>query len=188
MNYIAIDFETANQNRNSACSVGLVRFVDGKEADSVYSLIKPVKMYFIPEWTRDIHQISYDDVREKPRFAEVWDTLVTPFINQTPGVPLVAHNAPFDMGVIRACCEWYEMEKPALKYFDSLRVAKKVWPHFDCHRLTALGERFGIAYNAHDALDDSRTCGKIIALAAQELGARSVEELLAMCGEEFGAV
>ena len=66
LDYIAIDFETANQYRNSACSVGLVRFIDGKETDSCYSLIHPAKMYFIPEWTRDIHHISYNDVRNKP--------------------------------------------------------------------------------------------------------------------------
>ena len=49
LNYIAIDFETANYFKNSACSVGLVRFIDGKETDSCYSLIHPAKMYFIPE-------------------------------------------------------------------------------------------------------------------------------------------
>ena len=59
LDYIAIDFETANQFKNSACSVGLVRFINGKETDSCYSLIHPAKMYFIPEWTRDIHHISY---------------------------------------------------------------------------------------------------------------------------------
>ena len=73
LDYIAIDFEIANQYRNSACSVGLVRFLDGKETDSCYSLIHPAKMYFIPEWTRDIHHISYNDVRNKPYFPEIWD-------------------------------------------------------------------------------------------------------------------
>ena len=49
MEYFAIDFETANDYQNSACSVGVVRFVDGEEKDSVYSLIKPAKMYFRPD-------------------------------------------------------------------------------------------------------------------------------------------
>ena len=84
LDYIAIDFETANQYRNSACSVGLVRFIDGKEVDSCYSLIHPAKMYFIPEWTRDIHHISYNDVRNKPYFPEIWDTMVMPFIKRLP--------------------------------------------------------------------------------------------------------
>lgn len=64
LDYIAIDFETANQYKNSACSIGLVHFINGKETDSCYSLIHPAKMYFIPEWTRDIHHISYNHVRD----------------------------------------------------------------------------------------------------------------------------
>ena len=108
LDYIAIDFETANQYRNSACSVGLVRFIDGKEVDSCYSLIHPAKMYFIPEWTETIHHISYNDVRNKPYFPEIWDTMVMPFIKKTPGIPLVAHNGNmFDMPVIQSCCEYF---------------------------------------------------------------------------------
>ena len=56
-------------------------------------------MYFIPEWTEQIHHISYDDVRDKPYFPEVWDTIITPFINENLELPFVAHNACFDMNV-----------------------------------------------------------------------------------------
>ena len=189
LDYIAIDFETANQNRNSACSVGLVRFIDGKETDSVYSLIKPPKMYFIPEWTEEIHHISYDDVRNKPFFPEVWDSIVAPFLSKTPDVPLVAHNGRrFDMEVIKRCSEYFDMEYPSLEYFDSLEVAMKVWPELESHRLVSLGEHFGIKYLAHDALEDSRTCGRIIALAAEKTNARSVSELLKKTGLEGGSL
>lgn len=162
--------------------MGLVRFIDGKEVDTCYSLIHPAKMYFIPEWTRDIHHISYNDVRNKPYFPEVWDTMVMPFINQTPSVPLVAHNGNmFDMPVIQACCEYFGMEVPKLEYFDSLIVARKTWSEFETHQLTKLGERFNIEYLAHDALEDSRVCGRIIKIAADKWGVNSVEELLAAC-------
>lgn len=182
LDYIAIDFETANTYANSACSVGLVRFINGKETDSVYSLIHPAKMYFIPEWTEQIHHISYRDVQDKPYFPEVWDTMVMPFIQKTPDVPLVAHNARFDMNVIRQCCNYYGMPLPDFSYFDSLAVAKKTWPELECHRLTFLGEQFGITYKAHDALEDSRICGKIISLAADKWGIDDVDEILEMCG------
>lgn len=182
LNYISIDFETANYYKNSACSVGLVRFVDGIEADSCYSLIRPAKMYFIPEWTRDIHGISYNDVRNKPLFNEVWTTIVMPFVNQTPDYPFVAHNGDFfDMPVIKECCACYNIPHPKNTFFDSLKVAKKTWPNFSSHKLTYLGEKFGISYKAHDALEDSRTCGKIIKIAADEWNATSVEELLSLC-------
>ena len=186
LDYIAIDFETANYYKNSACSVGLVRLIDGKETDSVYSLIHPAKMYFIPEWTETIHHISYDDVRDKPYFPEVWDTIVMPFINKTPDIPLVAHNGNmFDMPVIKNCCEYFGMEVPKLEYFDSLIVAKKTWPDLESHRLTALGEYFKIEYLAHDALEDSRTCGQIIKISADKWGVNSIEELLKSCKFEL---
>lgn len=185
LDYVAIDFETANTYANSACSVGLVRFVEGKEVARFYSLIHPAKMYFIPEWTETIHHISYADVRNKPQFPEVWDTFVVPFLAQVPGLPLVAHNAGFDMNVIRSCMDYYGMPVPELCYFDSLKVAQKTWPELDCHRLTYLGEKFLIDYNAHEALDDARTCGKIISLAAKAQKATDVEGLLAACGLEL---
>jgi len=182
LDYIAIDFETANQYKNSACSVGLVRFIDGKETDSVYSLIHPAKMYFIPEWTEEIHGLSYDDVRDKPYFPEVWDSIVRPFIDKTPDIPLVAHNGKmFDMPLIKECFEYYGMELPSIKYFDSLEIAKKTWPEFESHRLTHLGEKFGIKYLAHDALEDSRTCGQVIKLAAEKWEVHSVDTLLSCC-------
>ena len=182
MNYIAFDFETANQYKNSACSIGLDRFIDGKETDSCYSLIHPAKMYFIPEWTEEIHHISYEDVRNKPYFPEVWDTIVKPFIEKTPGVPLVAHNGKtFDVPVIRSCCEYYGMETPKLSFFDSLLIARKSWPEMQSHKLTDLGKHFGIDYLSHDALEDSRTCGLIITKAAEKLGVNSVEEILQKC-------
>lgn len=186
LNYIAIDFETANYFKNSACSVGLVRFIDGKETDSCYSLIHPAKMYFVPEWTETIHHISYDDVRDKPYFPEVWDTIVMPFINKTPNIPLVAHNGNmFDIPVIRNCCEYFGMDTPNLKYFDSLIIAKKTWPELDSHRLTALGEYFNIDYLAHDALEDSRTCGQIINNAAEKWEVNSIAELLKKCNQKL---
>ena len=182
LDYIAIDFETANYYKNSACSVGLVRFIDGKEADSCYSLIHPAKMYFIPEWTEQIHHISYNDVRDKPYFPEVWDTLVMPFINKTPDVPLVAHNGKFfDFPVIKECCSYFGMEIPHLEYFDSLEIAKRTWPELSSHKLTELGAHFNIDYLAHDALEDSRTCGQIIKFASEKYNVNSVEELLSAC-------
>lgn len=182
LDYIVIDFETANWSRNSACSVGLVRFINGQETDSISALIKPPTGFFIKEWTDTIHGISYDDVRDKPYFPEIWKEQVMPFIEKTPDLPLVAHNATFDMSVIKGCCQHYEMAIPNIRYFDSLPIARRTWPDLSSHKLTMLGEYFGIQYKAHDALEDSRTCGKVVSLSADKWGAGSVEELVNCCG------
>lgn len=181
LNYIVIDFETANWNRNSACAVGLVRFENGQETDSISALIKPPTVFFVQEWTDTIHGISYDDVRDKPYFPEIWNNLVQPFIDKTPNFPFVAHNANFDMSVIRGCCDHYEMKWPKIKYFDSLPISRKTWPELKSHKLTSLGAQFGIEYKAHDALEDSRTCGKIISLAAEKWCVSSIDDLVKKC-------
>lgn len=179
MEYFAIDFETANEYPNSACSVGVVKFEDGVEKDSVYTLIKPAKMYFRPDFT-DIHGISYGDVRKSPQFPEAWQTMVEPFLESRKDGPIVfvAHNARFDMNVIRGSCGYYGMPVPDAQYACTLQIACKAWKGFDSHRLTHLAERFGIVYDAHNALADSQTCGKILSLAAKELGL-SEEDLFA---------
>jgi len=182
LDYIAIDFETANQYGMSAISVGLVRYIDGKETDNMYELICPPSEYFVQEWIDDIHHLTYDDVKNKPKFPQVWDEKVVPFIEKTPGLPLVAHNAKFDMGVIWDACSYYRHRLPGYNYFCSLKVSKKAWPEYDRHALTFLGEKFGIKYLAHEALEDSRTCGLVVQLAAQKLKVRTVDDLLKKCG------
>ena len=182
LDYIAIDFETANQYGRSAISVGLVRFINGKESDNIYERICPPSDYFVQEWIDKVHHLTYDDVKACPKFPEVWDGKIIPFIEKTPGIPLVAHNAKFDMSVIWDACGFYHHKLPGYNYFCSLQLSKKVWPELEKHALTFLGQKFGIEYLAHDALEDSRTCGLIVNLAAQQTGCLSVEELLKKAG------
>lgn len=165
MDFVAIDFETANYSRDSAISVGLVKFIENKKVDEFYSLIRPPRLYIRPDFTK-IHGLVVDDVRDAPRFSEVWEKGMSGFIGK---MPLVAHNAGFDMAVLKATLEHYEVAVPCLRYFDSLMVARKIWQNLERHALTFLGEHFGIEYDAHNALADAETCGKIILIAAQEL-------------------
>ncbi len=185
LDYIDIDFETANQYGSSAISVGLVRYINGKETDNIYERICPPTDYFVQEWIEKIHHLTYADVKDCPKFPEVWDQKIIPFIEKTPGLPLVAHNAKFDMSVIWDACNFYHHKLPGYNYFCSLQLSKKIWPELEKHALTFLGQKFGIEYLAHDALEDSRTCGLIVNLAAQKKGCRTVEELLKKCGLKF---
>ncbi|GMO38274.1 MAG: 3'-5' exonuclease [Termitinemataceae bacterium] len=181
LNFVTIDFETGQYSRESAVSIGLVKYIDGKKVDSYYSLIKPPKLYIRPDFTQ-IHGLTVDDVREAPDFSEIWEANILPFID---GLPLVAHNAEFDMGVLRAVLEWYGIAMPSLHYFCSLKIARKTWPQLKSHALTALGKHFNIVYNAHNALDDAETCGEIIRLAMEKHASTNLRELFQSVGLRF---
>jgi len=167
MDFVTIDFETAKYSRESACSVGLVKYLNGKTADTFYSLIRPPALYIRPDFT-DIHGLTVDDVRDAPTFADIWDSAVKPFIGD---LVLAAHNAPFDMGVLRAVLDRYGLEVPALSCFCTCNLARNTWP--------------GLQSYAHNALDDAMTCGKLVQMSAEEFGSGDIDELLAATGMEM---
>jgi len=178
MNFVSIDFETANHSRNSACSVGLVKFSKGTAVDTYYSLIRPPTLYIRPDFT-DIHGLTVEDVKDAPLFADIWESSILPFIGD---FPLAAHNASFDMGVLSAVLEWYKHSIPKYRYFCSCNLARKTWPHLKSHALTSLAANFGIIYEAHNALDDAMTCGKLVLMSAQKYGSANVKQLLTASG------
>jgi len=184
MNFVSIDFETAKYSSESACSVGLVKYIDGKPSDTFYSLIRPPKLYIRPDFTK-IHGLTVDDVRNAPTFDKIWDSSMKPFIGD---FPLAAHNASFDMGVLRAVLNWYKLEVPSLPYFCTCSLSRRTWPQFKSHALTALAKNFGIIYNAHNALDDALTCGKLALMSAEKFGCTNIDQLLAITKLRVGVL
>jgi len=184
MDFVTIDFETAKYSPESACSVGLVKFLDGEAVDTYYSLIRPPSLYIRPDFT-EIHGLTVDDVKDAPRFNEIWDSAIKPFIGD---LPLAAHNASFDMGVLSAVLDWYELEIPALPYFCTCNLSRRTWTNLRSHALTALASHFGIVYDAHNALDDAMTCGKLAIMSAQKFGCTNVDSLLTATGLRMGTL
>jgi len=175
MNFVTIDFETAKYSRESACAVGLVKYLNGKEIESYSSLIRPPSLYIRPDFT-EIHGLTVDDVRDAPTFADIWDSAIKPFIGD---LPLAAHNAEFDMGVLREVLHWYKLEIPAIQYFCTCDLARRAWPGLNSHALPALAAKFEIIYKAHNALEDAEACGKLTLMAAEKFGSADIEGLLA---------
>lgn len=73
MKFAAIDFETANEKRNSACSIGVVRFDEKQIYDEYYSLINPMSDF--RSMNIRIHGIREEDVQDAPTFEDLWPTL-----------------------------------------------------------------------------------------------------------------
>lgn len=156
--FAAIDFETANGQRSSVCSVGLVVVREGRVVDSFYSLIKPEPNYYA--WfCQQVHGLGHEDTDDADIFPVVWERL-EPLID---GLPLVAHNAPFDEGCLRAVMQVYRMDWPDYRFYCTCRAARRVFGRrLPNHQLHTVAEACGFDLrNHHNALADAEACAAI---------------------------
>ena len=156
--FAAIDFETANNERSSVCSVGIAIVRDGKIVDKFYSLIKPEPEYY-NYWCSQVHGLSLDDTMEAPVFPDVW-AQIEPMIE---GLPLVAHNKAFDESCLKAVFRVYQMDYPDYEFHCTCIASRKVWPEGP-HNLDIIAARWGYDLeNHHHALADAEA-GAAVAL------------------------
>ncbi|MBY9080604.1 TerD family protein [Paenibacillus sp. HN-1] len=156
MNFTAIDFETANAGRSSACALGLVQVKEGQIIAEHNWLIDPQSPF--DGRNIAIHGITPSMVRGKPTFGELWPTL-EPLLQ---GQIVVAHNASFDMSVIRYCLDEAGTAYPSFQYLCTYLLGKKMLKELTSHRLDAISRHFGISLKHHDALDDARAAAGIL--------------------------
>lgn len=155
-NFAAIDFETANSERCSVCSVGVVIVREGEIVDSFYSLIKPTPNYYHYFCTQ-VHGLCKRDTDHAPIFPEVWRQ-IEPLIE---GLPLVAHNKSFDENCLKAVFRTYQMDYPHYEFHCTLLAARRRW-HGMPNNLDAVAARCGIHFrNHHHALADAEACAQI---------------------------
>ena len=155
--FAAIDFETANYDRSSVCSVGVVIVRDGEIVDKFYSLIQPEPNYY-NYWCTQVHGLCRTDTDNAPVFPDVW-AQIEPLIE---GLPLVAHNRPFDEGCLRAVFRTYQMDYPEYKFLDTLAASRRLQPDLENHQLQTVAAACGFQLeNHHHALADAEACAWI---------------------------
>jgi DNA polymerase-3 subunit epsilon len=157
-NFAAIDFETANGQRSSVCSVGVVVVRNGVVTDTFYSLIHPVPNYYA-RFCQEVHGLSREDTDSAPSFPEVWRQIAP----RIAGLTLVAHNSPFDEGCLKAVFQTYQMEYPGYRFRCTCRAARR---HFGKqlpnHQLHTVSKACGFDLeNHHHALADAEACAHI---------------------------
>ena len=179
LDFTAIDFETANSSSASACAVGLTRVRDGRVVDTADWLIRPPAghdVFF--EVNVGIHGIRPEDVADAPSWGQQFADL-TDFLGDDV---LVAHNAGFDMRVLRSACEATGDLLPAYRYVCSLQVARKSYV-LDSYRLPLVAAAAGfLDFAHHDAGADALACAHIMIDAAARAGAQDVVELAMLLG------
>lgn len=156
-NFAAIDFETANRHMASVCSVGVVIVRDGRITDKIYRLIRP-RPNFYSRFNTAIHGLTAEDTDQSPAFPEVWAE-IAPALR---GLPLVAHNSPFDQGCLRAVHALYEMPYPDYPFHCTVRAARRAFPGLPNHKLGTVSTHIGFDLrNHHHALADAEACARI---------------------------
>lgn len=183
LTFTALDFETANSDRASACSIGLAVVRSGIIVEEFHSLIKPPQLVFDP-WNVRKHRITAEDVANAPPFPALLPSLL-----QLIEGPLVAHNASFDMSVLRACLNLDPQDLPALPYCCSLKLAQASWPDVASHALSEMSRFLGISlHNHHHALDDARACAEIVLRVPRSGERQSLHEMASDLGIELGEI
>ena len=154
--FIAFDVETPNRYNNRMSAIGIT-VIEGMEiVDSFYSLVDPLQPF---DWFNiQLTGISEETVFDAPTFPELWPD-VEPLMSS--GI-LVAHNASFDMGVLRSCLRAYEMEwRDSVRGLCTVLMGRELLPDIS-HRLNEMCDYYGIELDHHHADSDSRACAEIL--------------------------
>jgi DNA polymerase-3 subunit epsilon len=160
--FAALDFETANSYRDSACALGVVIVENNQIVDRLYELIRPPSREF---FFTHIHGLTWDDVKGAQPFDAVWADMA----RALHGVEfMAAHNAPFDKGVLGACCETYGLAVPEQPFVCTVRLARAQWD-LRPTKLPDVCRYLGIKLRHHQADSDAEACARIV-MAAEEEG------------------
>ena len=165
MDFCALDFETATHQKNSACELGICIVQDSKIIETKTWLIKPPCFPYFHQKNIEIHGILPSEVKDAPTFGDIWHEVQELMY----GTLMIAHNASFDVGVLKGCLEHYGMFTPKLNYLCSIQLAKKSWDNLPKYGLKHLAEYHNIQFKHHRAGDDAEVCAKIALLAFEKL-------------------
>ena len=157
-NFAAIDFETANYYPSSVCSVGVVIVRNGQIVEKIYRLIRPEPEWY-SYWNTKIHGLTEEHTAKEKVFPFVWKEIEP----KIAGLPLVAHNSPFDAGCLRAVFRVYQMDYPDDEFHCTCRASRKKFGKLlPNHQLHTVAAHCGYDLeNHHHALADAEACAMV---------------------------
>ncbi len=183
---LGIDFETASSSRASACSVGLYL----KEFNTPNVLFEK-EILIDPECDFGYHNMRVHGIRPNNVKGCNAFPCVVPIIADliTPDTLVVAHNASFDISVLRRSCERYRLDTPEFDYMCTYMMAKYIMPDLPCHRLDFVSEYFKLpSFEHHNALDDARACVFVFEKLMAEISCIATAQVTRRCGIVCGHV
>jgi len=154
--FAAIDFETANYEPTSVCSVGIVIVRGGEIVDSFYSLIQPEPNYYQRRCV-EVHGLTNEDTDGADVFPKVWEQVA----DRLEGLPMASHTL-FDERCLKAVFRTYQMDYPDFEWYDTCKAARKAFPNAPNHQLHTISALCGyVLENHHNALADAEACAWI---------------------------
>ncbi|MDC3414702.1 3'-5' exonuclease [Aquibacillus sp. 3ASR75-11] len=172
MNLVSIDFETANRTRESPCAVGIVVVNENIILDEFYSLINPLMNF--DSYNTYVHGITENDVIDAPTFDELWPSLHKYLENNI----VIAHNASFDMSVLRYTLDRFGLTYPELDYLCSVALSKELWPELRNYKLDNLADFKNISFSHHHALEDAKVVVDLLLKAMEEQHVKNIHGLM----------
>ncbi len=182
MNFVSIDFETANYSRVSICAAGMAVFVDGKLVETPYWLVRPPKgKGFFREDFIKCHGLTHLDVLNAPEFPAIAPEFLT---RLTRANLVIAHYATFDIGHLRATLDHFGLSRPEFDYVCTCQIARRVWPELPDHKLDTLAAHIGHEFNHHHAQADAEAAGRVLLAMMKQVNANTPRELMQKVSEE----
>lgn len=174
MNFIAMDFETANRHPESACSLAIVMVRNDQVVDQFYSVINP-QMPF-DQRNIQIHQITAQDVQDAPTMAELWPKIQGLY---RPGMLVAAHNARFDANVLQKSLARYDLPAPHYLLIDTLATSRVFEPGLPNYKLGTVAAALGVdLWHHHNALSDSEACADILISEHKKMGSAPMKKFI----------
>lgn len=183
MRAVCIDFETANRFAESICAVGIAVIENGQIIHSKHWYVKPHLDYtYFEPFNTMIHGIREEDVINAPGFDVVFNEIKPFLVDAT----IVAHNASFDISVMRKALDLYELSYPENNYLCTYKTALRTWSGLENYKLNTICNFLQHKFVHHNAQEDAVACGKILLSALNEKGVSTIDELAHSIGMRLG--
>ena len=141
--YVVFDTETTGfyAGNDQMIEIGAVKIKNGKITDRFDELIDPKRP--IPKKITELTFITDDMLKGKPSEEEV----TRKFLNWAGDLPLIAHNAKFDISFMRAACQKYDFEEFNYTVLDTMSIARMLYPNWPNHKLQTLTKNLDVPWD-----------------------------------------
>ena len=177
--FVVLDLETTGGSYNSAAitEIGAVKVRAGEIVGEFQTLVNPESP--IPPFITVLTGITDAMVIQAPKLGEALISFLE-FIGSSKDSVLVAHNAPFDIGFLKAACLQLEVIWPSYQVLDTAKIARYVVTRDEAPncKLSTLSTFFGATTSPdHRALSDARATVDVFHGILDRLGSYGVKTL-----------